>query len=132
MRMFTELHFYHVKNNHWITSGLGTGTGAQCFPPAMAGHSASIHGNLMIVFGGCHLHPAHPLQFISNDVYSLDLECLTWYRPNVGQAKPSPRYLQTQVKLDDHHLLVIGKNGGDSPCLQPCFYEVCSYKIYCI
>lgn len=46
------------------------------------------------------------------DVMVYDIEKNAWSFPDIGQLKPAGRYGQTQVALDDHHLLIIGGCGG--------------------
>lgn len=45
--MFNELHIYDIETMRW--SCIMSPTFA---PPSMAGHSATIHGDTMVVFGG--------------------------------------------------------------------------------
>ncbi|PSN48109.1 hypothetical protein C0J52_13244 [Blattella germanica] len=45
-RLFNELHVYGIVSNRW------TCINTPITPPAMAGHSATIQGKLMVVFGG--------------------------------------------------------------------------------
>ncbi|KAK6177457.1 hypothetical protein SNE40_015553 [Patella caerulea] len=102
-KFFSELDMFNPETNRWshITL-LSTYT-----PPPTAGHSASIVGDSMVIFGGSQA----PGQG-SNDVYVFDfLECYWRKEPTVG-VKPNPRYGQSQVTLDDGHILIMGGCGG--------------------
>jgi len=71
-RLFNELHVYDVEQSRWTqvvpTDGLK--------PPAMAGHSATIHNDMMVVVGGLHKQRNSIGQFSSsNDVWCFDLKC---------------------------------------------------------
>lgn len=109
-RLFNELHVYDITANRWTLNTPLNG------PPPMTGHSASMHLNQMIVFGGYHkndeIYPS-----TSNDIWCLDLETFEWYQPETSKLKPPPRYGQYQVALDDHHLLVMGGCGGPNNIL---------------
>ena len=77
-------------------------------PPPIAGHSASVIGDRMIVFGGSHGQGSR-----TNEVWVLDLIELTWSRRDIFSGRqPNPRYGQTQITLDDNHILIIGGCGG--------------------
>ncbi|CAH1774099.1 unnamed protein product [Owenia fusiformis] len=101
-RFFSELHVYTPSSNRWnhvFTRGC---------PPPTAGHSASIVGDTMIVFGGSHGHGAS-----SGDLWSLDLKEMLWSKHEIpGHRKPRPRYGQSQVVLDDNNILILGGCGG--------------------
>lgn len=103
-RLFDELHLYDVKENRWIVQT------PACGPPPKAGHSATIHRNKMIVFGGYQIN--NEINSNSNDVWCLELDTFTWTKPEVSNIKPPPRYGQFQFILDDNNLLLIGGCGG--------------------
>lgn len=103
-RLFDELHVYNIKDNSWTKVKPMDG------PPPMTGHSASIHRNVMIVFGGYQRYENGVAN--SNDLWCLDLATFRWYKPEVSDVKPQPRYGQFQIHLDDNHLLVLGGCGG--------------------
>ncbi|GAB0097702.1 hypothetical protein DMENIID0001_133680 [Sergentomyia squamirostris] len=44
-----ELHVYKIREGRWIHPKISTP-----WPPAMFGHSATIHGDRMVIFGGYH------------------------------------------------------------------------------
>jgi len=101
-RFFNQLHVYDPATNRWAhlnTIGYS--------PPPVAGHSASIIGNRMIIFGG-----SHGLGSRTNEVWVLDLEEAAWSRVEIGGCQPSARYGQTQIVVDDDHILIIGGCGG--------------------
>ncbi|XP_001602114.1 F-box only protein 42 [Nasonia vitripennis] len=95
-KLFNELHVYSIESNRWIAiNGLET-------PPPTSAHSASIHGNLMVVFGGV------ASGYSSNDVWCLNLDSYCWKKQATSSLKPQPRYGQSQIPLDDKHLLILG------------------------
>lgn len=95
-RLFNELHVYSIESNKWIAiNTLET-------PPPTSAHSASIHKNYMIVFGGiCN-------GYRSNDVWCLNLDSYGWHKQATSNLKPQPRYGQSQIELGDKHLLILG------------------------
>jgi len=103
-QLFNELNIYRLKTNKWDHEYTHPP------PPAAAGHSATIHGDQMIVFGGIRkqLSSGHP----SQDILCYDLESNSWCEPTIDEPKPQGRYGQSQVALDDKHLLIIGGCGG--------------------
>ncbi|CAG9098270.1 unnamed protein product [Plutella xylostella] len=99
--MFNDIHFYNVTTNRWI---LVCATNS---PQAMAGHSACVRGNEMIVFGGLVKSTAQQIQ-CSNDVWVLDLDSLNWKKQATTKPRPSPRYAQSLVSLDADRLMLLG------------------------
>ncbi|KOC67193.1 F-box only protein 42 [Habropoda laboriosa] len=95
-KLFNELHVYSIESNKWIAiNTLET-------PPPTSAHSASIHKNYMIVFGGiCN-------GYRSNDIWCLNLDSYSWHKQATSNLKPQPRYGQSQIELGDKHLLVLG------------------------
>lgn len=71
------------------------------------GHSATIHRNEMVVFGG-HQH-RHAEMASSNQIWCLNLDTLLWREPLIGALKPPARYGQFQIHMDDTHLLMVGR-----------------------
>ncbi|CAH1118044.1 unnamed protein product [Phaedon cochleariae] len=105
--LFNELHVYDVVANRW-TSMTTVNT-----PPPVAGHSVSVIGDWMIVFGGLQ-KPCNAVHCEkSNDIWKLHLSSWTWFKQEVeGGPKPNGRFGQTQVVLDDENLLILGGSGG--------------------
>lgn len=96
--LFNELHMYSIESNKWIAiNTLDT-------PPPISAHSASIHKNYMIVFGGI----SNGCRGRSNDVWCLNLDSYCWHKQPTSNLKPQPRYGQSQIELGDKHLLVLG------------------------
>uniref|UniRef100_A0A914L7D5 F-box domain-containing protein n=1 Tax=Meloidogyne incognita TaxID=6306 RepID=A0A914L7D5_MELIC len=97
---FNELHLYDSKKNCWeeIVS--------ENTAPHLAGHTASIVGNFMLVFGGS-MGSSY-----NNNVYVLDLLRRIWNMPTIPGPCPPPRYGQSQILLDNNHLIIIGGCGG--------------------
>lgn len=105
-RLFDELHSYNVVENRWISISAQDGT----TPPAVTGHSASIHNDAMIVFGGFSQDEHNGTS--KNDLWSFDFKSLQWTRKETCQLKPAPRYGQFQIALSDNHCLIMGGCGG--------------------
>ncbi|KAH8238735.1 hypothetical protein KR038_008247 [Drosophila bunnanda] len=103
--LFDELHYYDLGKNRWLLRNT-----LSC-PPPMAGHSATVHGDRMVIFGGYQIKD--DVNVNSNDTWVLDLPEQRWWQPLfMGNTRPSPRYGQIQVELDQNHLLVVGGCGG--------------------
>ncbi|XP_063617473.1 F-box only protein 42-like [Cydia splendana] len=101
--MFNDIHFYCVSTNKWILIN------ATNSPPPMAGHSACIRDNEMVVFGGLVMSPAQNYQIqCSNDVWVLDLTTLNWKKQATTKPRPSPRYAQSLVPLDSDKVMLLG------------------------
>jgi len=84
-------------------------------PPTMAGHSATVHNGTMIIFGGLQKQRNSIGQFSSsNDVWSFNVESQIWSQEDIPEPRPKPRYGQSQLYLDEHHLLILGGCGGPS------------------
>ena len=83
-------------------------------PPAMAGHSATLHHQMMVVFGGLQKQSSSVGQYtVSNDLWVYQLDRGVWARQLTGgQELPLARYGQSQIKLEDDHLLILGGCGG--------------------
>lgn len=96
---FSELHIYNPVSNRW-SHILSLGVE----PEALGGHSASVAGHLMIVFGGSP-RPGHG----TNNIWVFDFLKESWkLQPVSRNLKPDPRYGQFQTTLDDKHILVMG------------------------
>ncbi|KAJ6645458.1 F-box only protein 42 [Pseudolycoriella hygida] len=112
-RLFDELHSYDLKENRWTAVNPLEG------PPPMTGHSATIHRNEMVVFGG---HQQTPNEMSSsNQVWCLNLETFTWRQPQTSALKPPARYGQFQIHIDDTHLLILGGCGGPNNMFSDCW-----------
>ncbi|XP_023686023.2 F-box only protein 42-like [Paramormyrops kingsleyae] len=106
-RFFDEIHTYSPSKNWW-----------NCFvtthgPPPMAGHSSSVIGGCMVVFGG-----SLGARQMSNEVWVLDLEQWSWFKPSVSGPAPHPRGGQSQIVIDDETLLILGGCGGPNTLLK--------------
>ncbi|XP_046421538.1 F-box only protein 42 [Neodiprion fabricii] len=95
-KLFNELHVYSIELNRW------TAINALESPPPRSAHSASIHGNLMVIFGGVCEGDS------SNEVWCLNLDTYSWHEQTTSTLKPPPRYGQSQIELDSTHLLILG------------------------
>ncbi|XP_022939657.1 acyl-CoA-binding domain-containing protein 4-like isoform X1 [Cucurbita moschata] len=72
-------------------------------PIACAGHSATLFGSKIIMFGG-----EDSSRRLINDIHVLDLETLTWDLVETKQTPPAPRFDHTAAMHADHYLLVFG------------------------
>jgi len=104
-RIFDELHIYNFSTNRW--SQIVTAYS----PHPSAGHSASIHKDKMIVFGGRTFDQKEQSYPISKSVWMFDFHDQEWYMVKTGDEIPA-RYGQTQIDIDDSHVLIIGGCGG--------------------
>nr|CAD7396579.1 unnamed protein product [Timema cristinae] len=105
-KLFNELHVYNIESKRWSSMVHSTE------PPAMAGHSATIQGHLMVVFGGLHKTGDHDLRTNSNDVWCYDIENLVWTKQATTDNRPAARFGQSQVSLDNTSLIILGGCGG--------------------
>ncbi|XP_073814212.1 F-box protein 42 [Musca autumnalis] len=103
--LFDELHYYDLATNRWSVALTMTS------PPPLAGHSASVHGDIMVIFGGYQIIDG--VNSNSNETWCLDLVEHRWWQPTfLGTLRPPARYGQFQLVLDEKHLLVVGGCGG--------------------
>ncbi|CAK9313398.1 unnamed protein product [Citrullus colocynthis] len=72
-------------------------------PIARAGHSATLFGSKIIMFGG-----EDSNRRLLNDIHVLDLETLTWDEVEAKQSPPAPRFDHTAAMHAEHYLLVFG------------------------
>ncbi|GFS20978.1 F-box only protein 42 [Elysia marginata] len=96
---FSELHAYSLSTNRWMyIHSLGQE------PEALGGHSASVVGDLMVVFGGS---PRPGMG--TNNLWVFNFVKTSWtLQPVACDAVPEPRYGQFQTTLDDRHILIMG------------------------
>ncbi|MBN3288852.1 FBX42 protein, partial [Polyodon spathula] len=106
-RFFDEIHTYSPSKNWWNCIVTTQG------PPPMAGHSSSVIGDRMIVFGG-----SLGSRQMSNEVWVLDLEQWSWSKPNIAGPTPHPRGGQSQIVIDEETLLILGGCGGPNALLK--------------
>ncbi|CAH1105695.1 unnamed protein product [Psylliodes chrysocephalus] len=105
--LFNELHVYDIISNRW------TSVTTENTPPPVAGHSVSIVGEWMIMFGGLQ-KPCNAVHCEkSNDIWRLNLKTWTWYKQEVENGpKPTGRFGQTQVVINPENLLILAGSGG--------------------
>ncbi|XP_055073329.2 F-box only protein 42 isoform X1 [Misgurnus anguillicaudatus] len=106
-RFFDEIHTYSPSKNWWNCIVTTQG------PPPMAGHSSSVIGSNMVVFGG-----SLGARQMSNEVWVLDLEQWSWSKPTISGASPHPRGGQSQIVIDGDTLLILGGCGGPNALLK--------------
>ncbi len=109
-RLFNEHHSYDIATMRW---NLISPDGLK--PPTMAGHSATVHKGRMVIFGGLQKTRNSIGHFSSsNDIWTFHLESQSWIQEDIPDPKPKPRYGQSQLYLDEDHLLILGGCGGPS------------------
>ena len=84
-KLFSELHIYSIPENRWEL------VASEERPPAMAGHSASLHAGAMVVYGGLHKQRSVGHYTSSSDVWTFQLESRCWSLQQVAGAAPLPR-----------------------------------------
>ncbi|KAK3422226.1 hypothetical protein EUGRSUZ_G02738 [Eucalyptus grandis] len=72
-------------------------------PAARGGHSASLVGSKLIVFGG-----EDKKRRLLNDVHILELETMSWELLEATQTTPAPRFDHTAAVHGDRYLVVFG------------------------
>uniref|UniRef100_A0A4W5QMX6 F-box protein 42 n=1 Tax=Hucho hucho TaxID=62062 RepID=A0A4W5QMX6_9TELE len=106
-RFFDEIHTYSPSKNWWNCIVTTHG------PPPMAGHSSSVIGSTMVVFGG-----SLGARQMSNEVWVLDLEQWSWSKPTISGPSPHPRGGQSQIVVGNATLLILGGCGGPNALLK--------------
>ncbi|GAB0097721.1 uncharacterized protein DMENIID0001_133870 [Sergentomyia squamirostris] len=99
LTLVDELHVYNLQEKKCIRPQVSTP-----WPPAMFGHSATIHGDNMVIFGGFQTGKYGSV----NDVWTLNLANFTWQKQKTSQEKPVPRMFHHQIRLNDENLLILG------------------------
>ncbi|WAR14202.1 FBX42-like protein [Mya arenaria] len=102
-RFFSELHVYKPSLNRWTHLT----TLSHQSPQPLAGHSASVVRDTMVVFGGSQVPGVR-----INELWMFDFKTSEWRFQRVKGRLPEPRYGHTQVTLDDSHVLILGGKGG--------------------
>ncbi|KAJ0101737.1 hypothetical protein Patl1_05999 [Pistacia atlantica] len=72
-------------------------------PAARGGHSVTLVGSRLVIFGG-----EDRSRKLLNDVHVLDLEAMTWDTVETTQTPPAPRYDHTAAVHAERYLLVFG------------------------
>jgi len=105
-KIFSELHIFDIQESRWCHVQPSAG---DVWPPPTAGHSATLHKDKMVVFGGLQKTREVGLSRSSNDVWGYSTTQKTWtLQPILGESRPCGRYSQSQIYLDDQHLLIMG------------------------
>ncbi len=106
-RIFNHIHLFDTQMSRWSLKA------SRDYCPAIAGHSASIIDDEMIVFGGLISEANSPSPFSSsNQIWVLNLKDFVWRKQLTSHLKPLPRYGHSQIVVDDKHILIIGGCGG--------------------
>ncbi|KRX92934.1 F-box only protein 42, partial [Trichinella pseudospiralis] len=115
-----ELSIYNVKQN---TCSVKRDKSA----PKLACHSASVVGDLMIIFGGI-----NSAAVCDGSVYAFDIKQEKWFTPFIKGQSPEARFLHSQVVVDDKHLLIIGGRNSSGCILNDHFCCAVGDKVYLI
>ena len=106
---------YEYLNDIWvfdITNSLGVWEPIKIkgeSPPPRYGHSASVVGDKMLIFGGKSFENVN-----LNDLWYLDLKKFTWSVINpVSKSKPLGRLFHASILLNSNRLLIHGGWNGD-------------------
>lgn len=108
-KLFNELHIFHVSEKRWTQITADPDLVTSVWPPPTAGHSVTIHRDKMVVFGG--LQKQRDVGFFqsSNDIWVFSVPTKTWSLQAIrGENRPSGRYGQSQIWVDETHFLVLG------------------------
>lgn len=85
-------------------------------PGGLFGHSALVFGRCIFVFGGCSEVPRlGTLQRrirASSKIHILDIDTMTWSKPNVAGTNPLPRYRHACAMVGTQMLMFGGFGGG--------------------
>lgn len=119
-KLFNDLHEFDLIENKWTlvkATGQNAGELSSSSPPPLAGHSASVISDRMIVYGGLLYSQGsnfNPI-CVNKDLWIYEFATNRWYKQEIKNSDehPSPRYGHTQIVLDDHSLAIIG--GCNSP-----------------
>ncbi|TKR65476.1 hypothetical protein L596_025876 [Steinernema carpocapsae] len=98
---YDELHFFDRTSNRWQEMQ------AEGQVPSLAGHSATIINDFMLVFGGS-------LGDSSNDeIWILDITRSRWIQPPMANStKPAKRYGHALMVIGPNDLIIVGGCGG--------------------
>lgn len=103
--LFNELHCYDLNERRWTIKNFSYG------PNPTAAHTATIHRDKMVLFGGFS-RLENDVQGTTNEVWYLDLKTFVWRKPKILDKKPTARYGHFQVVIDDDNLMMMGGCGG--------------------
>lgn len=111
-KLFNELHIFDLHEAKWNQISPSPG---EAWPPRSAGHSATIHREKMVVFGGLQKQGGIGFFDNSNNTWVYSINEKTWHlQPVLDDVRPGGRYGQSQIKLDEEHLLVLGGCRGNN------------------
>ncbi|KAG1669411.1 F-box only protein 42 [Nymphon striatum] len=107
-RMSKELHSYSSITNKWT---LQRPENVQ--PLSMAGHSVSMQRErFMVVFGGSQMSDVNNHCNSSNSVWVFDTIEKTWDIKRTNLPVPLPRFMHSQVKINEDQMLILGGCSG--------------------
>lgn len=82
-------------------------------PSPRGGHSATLTGASLVIFGG-HFYEGKQAGFTYlNDTHVLDVNSSRWFKPKISGTPPPPRYAHTAV-LAGARIIVFGGKGPKS------------------
>lgn len=106
-KLFNQMHEFDLEHNRWSC----VTTSGDC--PPMAGHSATVRNDSMLVFGGlCASAGSYNNYEATNNLWIFDFVTCEWSKKLVSGYQPPPRYGHSQILLDQQHLLVMGGCSG--------------------
>ncbi|KAJ3428815.1 hypothetical protein M0812_24149 [Anaeramoeba flamelloides] len=119
-KRFGDLHLFSVEESIWSNNPETYGD----HPSARSGHSASVIGNQLWIFGG----RSQNGQFL-NDLFCFDHETYIWYQLEIDGNIPSPRAWHVSNFVDEQ--LIIFGGGSISKTFDDVWvYELRSEKWY--
>jgi len=79
-------------------------------PCPRGGHSATLSGASIVIFGG-HYYAGKTVGYVYlNDTYVLDVNANRWHKPKISGTPPGPRYNHTAI-LAGSRIIVFGGKG---------------------
>eukprot|EP00192_Tetraselmis_astigmatica_P008654 CAMPEP_0117679946 /NCGR_PEP_ID=MMETSP0804-20121206/18077_1 /TAXON_ID=1074897 /ORGANISM="Tetraselmis astigmatica, Strain CCMP880" /LENGTH=631 /DNA_ID=CAMNT_0005489385 /DNA_START=286 /DNA_END=2178 /DNA_ORIENTATION=- len=100
----------HVLETHAMAWSLLSPSGNP--PPQLGGHSATLIGSSLFIFGGEDIS-----RRLSNTLYVLDLESMTWTTPETLGTPPLPRSAHVATSCAGRYLVIFG-GGSVAHCYQ--------------
>ena len=113
-RFYNDVYLYNLTTNTWSHPTTSTTR-----PPPRSGHTAVLHDNSLLVYGGQHIRlpasqHATPTVTFYSDVWQLDLSAFEWHKCEVKAANPPRRNGHTAWVRGDSMWLV-GGSDEDGP-----------------
>ena len=116
-RFYNDLYLYDLSTNSWSHPTSPSTTR----PPPRSGHTAVLHDNTLLVYGGQHIRlpatqHANPTVTFYSDVWQLDLASFDWHKRDPTTAPtPAPRRNGHTAWLRDGSMWVVGGSDENGP-----------------